>query len=133
MSSTPTPSGQAGPRSVERVSPLPWPAGDARLMPFLPLVYVAWSDGILSARELDRVREELGTVEDLDPKRRDVLESWLQAESPPSPVALAELREVIRGLAPMISPDERRSSPPSAWAWRGSRKGGAESGGQPAG
>ena len=109
MSSTPTPSGQAGPRSVERVSPLPWPAGDARLMPFLPLVYVAWSDGILSARELDRVREELGTVEDLDPKRRDVLESWLQAESPPSPVALAELREVIRGLAPMISPDERRS------------------------
>ena len=47
----------------EGVNPLPWPPRDEHLTAFLPLVYVAWSDGILSETEMGRIREAVGEAE----------------------------------------------------------------------
>ena len=90
-------------------SPLPWPAQDEHLTPFLPLVYVAWADGSLSRAEMDRIRNELTSADGMPASARAVLESWLHADSPPSPVALAELRTAVRSIAHRVEPDELRS------------------------
>ena len=91
------------------VTPLPWPPGDEHLTAFLPLVYVAWSDGILSETEMDRIREAVGEATSLPAPAVRVLESWLKTDSPPSPEALADLRRNIRTAARRASPEDLRS------------------------
>ncbi len=93
----------------EGVTPLPWPPRDEHLTAFLPLVYVAWSDGILSETEMGRIREAVGEAEDLPAPAVRVLESWLRTDSPPSPEALAGLGRSIRTAARQASPEELRS------------------------
>jgi len=90
-------------------SPLPWPDQDEHLTPFLPLVYVAWADGALSRAEMDRIRNELESADGMPQGARAILDSWLHADSPPSPVALAELRTAVRSVAHRVLPDELRS------------------------
>lgn len=89
--------------------PIPWPSRDRYLTPFLPLVYVAWSDGILSETEMGRIRQAIGESEDLPASAARVLESWLRADSPPSPEALARLEASIRRAARRAAPEELRS------------------------
>lgn len=90
-------------------APRPWPSGDDHLTPFLPMVYVAWSDGVLSPEEMARIREHLRETEALPGEARKVLESWLRPDAPPSAVALAELRDRIREVAARIPAEEQRS------------------------
>ena len=102
------PPSQRGPDPRER-GPLPWPGDDDRLTPFLPMLYVAWSDGMLSRSEMERLREELMAARELPEDGRRVLESWLSPDLPPSPVELAQLKDRIRQLAGRVSEEERRS------------------------
>ena len=67
----------------EGATPIPWPPRDEHLTPFLPLVYVAWSDGILSDTEMGRIREVVRDAEDLPAPAIRLLESWLKTDSPP--------------------------------------------------
>ena len=90
-------------------APLSWPPHDEHLTPFLPLVYIAWSDGVLSSADMDQIRQALRDAEELPETAVEVLESWLRPESPPSPCSLAELREGIRRVAHRVSPKELRS------------------------
>ncbi len=85
------------------------PTDRPALVPFLPLVYVAWSDGVLSTHEMDRVRERLEGAEGLDPEDRRLLSAWLRPEEPPSPSALEALRERLRERAGELPPESRRS------------------------
>jgi acyl-CoA oxidase len=89
--------------------PLPWPLHDDHLTPFVPLVYVAWADGALSASEMERIRDRLRCTEELPSSARTVLESWLQPESPPSAAELARLLASIREAAGRIPAKELRS------------------------
>lgn len=89
--------------------PIPWPSRDRYLTPFLPLVYVAWSDGILSETEMGRIRQAIAESEDLPASAIRILESWLRADSPPSPEALARLEAGIRRAARRAAPEELRS------------------------
>jgi acyl-CoA oxidase len=98
----------AAPAPAPPEGPLPWP-GDAELVSFLPLVWVAWSDGHLSELELDRIRAHLAERCDLSAGGLEVVESWLRPDRPPSPEALAELRARIRSVADRIPASERRS------------------------
>ncbi len=91
------------------LSPLPWPARDEHLTPFLPLVYVAWSDGFLSSTDMERIRTALRDAEELPEAAVTILESWLQPEAPPSPCELAALREGIREVAGHVSRKELKS------------------------
>lgn len=93
----------------EGVTPIPWPPRDEHLTPFLPLVYVAWSDGILSETEMGRIREAIREAEGLPARVIRILESWLKTDSPPSPQALARLKESIGRAAGRASPEELKS------------------------
>lgn len=71
---------------------------DAALIPFLPLIHVAWADGELSDSEIASIREVVMSRDAL--AVRETLAAWLDPARPPSPVAIAELGRRIRLLAP---------------------------------
>lgn len=88
---------------------LTWPDERPELLPFLPLVYVAWADGVLTGDELERIRERVARQEWLDDEARGALDAWLRPDAPPSPSSLQALRERLRGLGGGLSGDTRRS------------------------
>jgi len=85
------------------------PEGDSALLPFLPLLYVAWSDGILSDPELRTLQDRIGDGAKLEPAALETLESWLDPSTPPDAGQLTALRERIRREARRVPEQERRS------------------------
>lgn len=77
---------------------LVWPDNPC-LLPVLPLVHVAWSDGILTSGERRVFSELVLESPALEPDDRTALAPWLDSETPPSPQAVWALRERIRELA----------------------------------
>ncbi|MEX0892124.1 MAG: acyl-CoA dehydrogenase [Gemmatimonadota bacterium] len=75
-----------------------WPDDPPDLLALLPVVYVAWSDGLLSAAELDAIRQQVDALPWPDPAVCAQLLSWLDPAHPPGPAALEELRERVRKL-----------------------------------
>ncbi len=88
---------------------LTWPDDHPELLPFLPLVYVAWADGVLSHQELERIRERLDRQSWLEGDAREALDAWLDPLAPPSPSSLVALKERLRGLGDDLSGATHRS------------------------
>ncbi len=63
---------------------------DPRLLPFLPMLYVAWADGVLEAEEIEAI------CRDLEDDCRSLVEPWLDAENPPSTSELGLMLGTIR-------------------------------------
>jgi acyl-CoA oxidase len=81
-------------------APWPWPEDRPRLLALLPLVHVAWSDGVLTVGERRVFAATLLDVEALDKRDRAALQPWLDPARPPSPTAVEALRTRLRELAP---------------------------------
>ena len=60
------------------------------LLQYAPLIYVAWSDGALTADELVRIRMRMHGASDA------LLNEWLNPDAPPSPAKLNELLQAMR-------------------------------------
>ena len=75
-----------------------WPDDRPELLPFLPVVYAAWSDGVLTATELRAIRDRAASQEWLDGGAREALTAWLDPSSPPPASALTGLRDRLRVL-----------------------------------
>ena len=73
------------------------------------MIYIAWSDGVLSPTELDGLRRLLESQTWLDDESRVRIRSWLRADAPPSLSQLNELRDHIRSRWP----EDREVIPPS--------------------
>ncbi len=58
---------------------------------------------------MEQIRNALRNAADLPDAAVEVLESWLRPEAPPSPRALAQLREIIRAVADRVSRKELKS------------------------
>lgn len=84
---------------------LPREAGE--LLPLLPMVYVAWADGWLTADELEKIRGELAAGLTLGVQAEEILDSWLDPESPPAASEMAWMREQIRQGAKRLRLEER--------------------------
>ena len=69
------------------------------LAPVLPMLYVAWSDGVLGPDEIDQIRERAGACPAIGDDAVSELDAWLDPGSPPSPTELRELRALIRRRA----------------------------------
>ncbi len=87
----------------------PVPPRDPQVLPLLPLVYVAWSDGILDAEEMDKICRRMKEITHLSPETRKIMEGWLDPENPPGGGELAHLRDHIQELAEGVPWEERRS------------------------
>lgn len=81
---------------------------EPELLPFLPLLYVAWADGDFSNEERQLLRARLNAQPWLKPRLRDVLDNWLSSERPPSAGDLAAVREAIRRAATTMSSSSRQ-------------------------
>ncbi|MCB9795613.1 MAG: acyl-CoA dehydrogenase family protein [Alphaproteobacteria bacterium] len=81
---------------------------DVRYLPYLPLIHLAWADGVLSEAELEHVRglasKELAPGIDDQP----VLARWLDPEAPPAAEDLVRLRARMREAARSLPLAERR-------------------------
>lgn len=84
---------------MNQTSPLP--LDDPSLLPFLPMLYVAWSDGDLSSEEIHEICERL------DGDCRSRLGPWLDPAHPPSATDLLRLLRKIRRQAPDLSRREK--------------------------
>ncbi len=84
-------------------------ARDRPLLPFLPLIYVAWADGELSADEIAAVAGQVAAQGGLDPECRRRLAGWLNPHDPPSPRELGAILRTIRTIAPALGGDARES------------------------
>jgi acyl-CoA oxidase len=82
---------------------------DGALLPFAPLLYVAWADGVLTSAEIESIRGRIEAASWLDPQSKRALGRWLDPQSPPSAGALTSLLTQIRRAAAAFSPWERRS------------------------
>ena len=85
-----------------------WPVARPDLLAFLPMIQMAWSDGVLTPSEMEALCQGLEDQEWLDDEGREILRSWLRPESPPTPASVADLREIARSWWP-----EDRSVPKS--------------------
>jgi len=89
--------------SIERL------AQDRPLLPFLPLVYVAWADGELSSAEIGAVAAQIEAQGGLDAGCRRRLAGWLNPADPPSPRELGAILRTVRQIAPKLPDDARES------------------------
>ncbi|MCH7846353.1 MAG: acyl-CoA dehydrogenase family protein, partial [Acidobacteria bacterium] len=68
---------------------------DERIRPFLPLLYVAWSDGELTPDEIKGICSVVALYPGIDLDCQVALRHWLDPEDPPSPYELELLRQRI--------------------------------------
>jgi acyl-CoA oxidase len=104
-----TPSPHPASPMAPSVPPRPWPGDEPELVPFLPLIWVAWADGALSGGELGRIRDAMTGDRHLSPASVELLERWLDPQAPPTPSELEGLRERIREVGARVPPSERTS------------------------
>ena len=83
--------------------------GDPGLVPFLPLLYVAWADGELEPDELRLIRSKVDAAEGLTPSVRAALGRWLDPEAPPSAQGIQDLLAAIRRGAEGLTASQNRT------------------------
>ena len=82
---------------------------DPRLLPFLPLLYIAWADGDLADDEIRDICARVSSTEGLEIGCGDLLGRWLDPGNPPSASELQALLIVLRRGASELEDGERRS------------------------
>jgi acyl-CoA oxidase len=85
------------------------PLADARLRAYLPMIYVAWADGDLSAAEISGLCATVAADPALDAECRHALGSWLDPAHPPTASELQALLATIRNSARALTASERHS------------------------
>ncbi len=81
---------------------------EPELRPYLPLLYLAWADGDLSADERALIQRRIEAQPWLKPRLRVELEHWLDG-TPPDANTLAQLRSAIAATVKTLSPRGLRS------------------------
>ncbi len=69
------------------------------VLPFLPIIYVAWADSDLTPAELESIYEKIKSEPWLDAASQQWLDQWLDPEAPPSASQLQALLASIQRLA----------------------------------
>lgn len=79
------------------------------LLPFLPMIYIAWAGGELSPQEIRHLRQRIESLGNLDDNSQLLLSMWLDPDAPPSAAQLQILRSTIRkGVSDL--PEEDRGT-----------------------
>jgi acyl-CoA oxidase len=84
-------------------------AGKSALLPFLPLLYVAWSDGNLDLAELRSICGRVLDVWKMSPEDRERFVRWLDPDQPPTANELDEILALVRQGSAGLSAEDRRS------------------------
>ncbi len=79
------------------------------LLIFLPMLYVAWSDSVLTKEEVASIEQKILKQDWLTEDEKSFVSKCLQPEKPPSPKQLKEWLSVIKRAAPFIPNNSRKS------------------------
>ena len=82
---------------------------DACVLPFLPMLYVAWSDALMTPSELKGIDKILRNSQCLQPAQRKMIKQWLDPQNPPSAAELSSWLSYIRENSAALSADQRYS------------------------
>jgi len=77
------------------------------LIPFIPLLYVAWADGILEQNEIEYIENQIQTNSSLKPETKKLVCKWLNPSNPPSARELAYWKSYIKKNAKFLSTTEK--------------------------
>ncbi len=80
----------------------------AALLPFVPLLHVAWADGALRPAELAVLRDRARAA-GLDPKSAALVDTWFDSDQPPTAVELGRLLEAVHACADRLEERDCRS------------------------
>ncbi|BBM86496.1 acyl-CoA dehydrogenase family protein [Candidatus Uabimicrobium amorphum] len=80
-----------------------------RLLPILPMIYVAWSNNVLTPSEIEKIRAKMATMEWLQEDDSDILQQWLDPRTPPSPEQMQAWLIAIRENAKSQTDTSRRT------------------------
>jgi len=107
---------------------LSWPEDRPELLPFLPFVVDAWSDGVLSHAEHDILAETLDGLAWLAGDGREILSEWLDPDAPPAPsdlnalgararaIGVADADEAVRSLTDLGLALWEATDQPGPWS-----------------
>ena len=95
------------PAQLDELLPLS-AANDRLLLQFAPLIYVAWSDGILAESERAQIRARLAAAPATPAAVVSLVDHWLNPAQPPSPGELNDLVERMRKAAQKRKGEARR-------------------------
>jgi acyl-CoA oxidase len=84
-------------------------SGKSALLPLLPLLYVAWSDGSMELAELRAICGRVVDVWKMSPEERERFGRWLDPDQPPTPAELDEILALVREKSAGLSAEDRRS------------------------
>ena len=84
-------------------------SGRSALLPFLPLLYVAWSDGNMDLAELRSICSRVVDMWKMTPDDRARFGRWLDPDQPPTEDELDEILAMVRESSAGLSPEDRRS------------------------
>ncbi len=79
------------------------------LLPLLPMLYIAWADGILSPSEIKTIQGKLKKQNWMTKSEQKILAGWLDPASPPSPADLLNWLKIIRESAGKIPLSSRKT------------------------
>ena len=82
---------------------------DSCVLPFLPMLYTAWADEVISPAQIRGIEKVLRTSKCLDPNQRKLVKQWLDPANPPSPAELQSWLSYIRENSDKLSENERCS------------------------
>lgn len=82
---------------------------DNGVLPFLPLLYVAWSDAVLTPSEIRTIEKVVSEQKWLKPSERKMIKQWLNPKNPPSARQLQYWLNYIRSNGDALSVDQRYS------------------------
>ncbi len=79
------------------------------LLIFLPMLYVAWSDSILTEEELASINQKVLRQDWLTNSEKSFVSKCLQPDRPPTPKQLNEWLSIIKRAEPFIPNDAKKS------------------------
>ncbi len=69
---------------------------DSCVLPFLPMLYTAWSNEVISASQIRGIEKVLRTSKCMSPDQRKQIKQWLDPANPPSPAVVQSWLSYIR-------------------------------------
>ena len=66
------------------------------LLPFIPLLYIAWADGILEEEEIVYIEKQIKENTSLKIETKQIVCKWLNPKNPPSAREIAYWRNYIK-------------------------------------
>lgn len=77
------------------------------LLPFLPLLYIAWADGVLEENEIDFINQKIKENNTIKPETKNLVCKWLDPQNPPSARELAYWKGYIKENADLLNHTEK--------------------------